>query len=253
MRFGSLICISILLLAGCSAAVPPKPASPRQPAKTPQPKISTIAPSPVPTAAPAPFLPTGTHTEKARILEQSLSLKEAAEEYGLAAAESPTPHALLFKQGLLQEADGNNSNALKTLQKALELPGSDQALQRRITHSAALLLAAKLNRTAQAQSHIGNLPEGSPERLDLEAFLLHAGGNSAQAMPLLERALGSASEPNLQATIFYHLALAHEAIKETEKRGSSLFMAINLARERNLINDIEAFWYRINNESAPSP
>lgn len=139
------------------------------------------------------------------------------------------------------EALGQDAEAQKTLQQGIKAVAAQNPQQTQMKYRSGLLAALKLADRKTAEAMVQNLPSGA-EKSDLQGVLALLDKQSKNALDQFAAALPKAGDPDAEARIHYHAALAHHGAADLDNAMASLFNAINKANNPALIKDIEKLW-----------
>lgn len=178
---------------------------------------------------------------EAQALIQGKDYVGAAAKLEVAIAKNPDQASPYLQLCDVLEALGQNAEAQKTLQQGIKAVAAKDPLQLQMKYRSGLLASLKLADRKTAEAMVKGLPAGS-EKSDLQGVLALLDQQSKSALDQFVEALPKAGDPDAEARIHYHAALAHHGAADLDNAVASLFNAINKAGNLALIKDIEKLW-----------
>jgi tetratricopeptide (TPR) repeat protein len=181
---------------------------------------------------------------EAQTLIQGKDYVGAAAKLEVAIAKNPDQAGPYLQLCDVLEALGQDAEAQKTLQQGLKAVAAQDPQQIQMKYRSGLLAALKLADRKTAEAMAQSLPTGS-QKSDLQGVLALLDKQSKSALDQFVEALPKAGDPDAEARIHYHAALAHHGAADLDNAAASLFNAINKASNLALIKDIEKLWAQL--------
>lgn len=215
-------CVLLLALAGCAVM---------SPANDPRPVTEII--------------------DHAEGLVASLVYAEAAAQYAIVIDKEPAVGKHHLRRAELLERIDADMQAYQTYRQALNKVAETDPDHLAIVHRLALLNANHLSKNEEARDLLKRLPDGSLEKLDLEAFFYYQSGHYKQAIVSLNKGLELAKNFDHKALLLYHAALVYDKLDDRKNAYGSLYHSVNNAKHLGLTRDIEQLWNKLNESPEP--